>query len=839
MWIGEVPLVLRLLTLPERILVARFFPAAYIVKLYPAKKGARSWPSSGFHSGIRGNVSTYRLNTEDIAEMTDSQIMPPSSTILAATIGITFIGPRNLPERTMPGFLQVNRRRVHDALLWLKENNPVYHNIIISVDRLNELPQDDVPVEISCLMKLSDNVDQFVDENNGYVPDYDDDFEPDPDNDDGKKISCINLPFSFLIISTASLSDPVVDDRDYSMEPPSENNAECAIPLQALGVVDVAANEVPDNELLANTLANISRADKTGGWAVRRSSDFVNEYPRLDDTGNRFSGSSENPNHLLGSFPCLFPFGLGGFEVGRVYNVSYETHARWALRYEDHRFRTDLHFMFQIFGVIQKRRMCASAALQISKQSFLRFESAIRNLDSAAFERAAKEEHARENYSDPTMISLRETITAVRTKVDGTDEARIRIRSLVWGMCIKKNPPSLWLTINPTDTQNPIARMFAGEEIDLDHYCALDHHPIVGAVAGDLFASALFFHTIINAVIHYLLGIQGYDRHQTLRRKKGIFSTVSAFVGTVEAQGQGTLHLHMLLWLEGAVTTSKMKELLSTEHFRDRITNFLAANISGDIANLDGPSILSLPKDKTAAFSRPVDPRLADYETSAHAAEIATARMVQVHQCTHACLRIIKGRWRCKRRAPFALADAPWINDRGDWGIKRRYGYVNGFCPSLLQAVRCNHDLKLVTNGEETKKIAWYFTNYETKILLHSTNTSALLAKTFRYHRVAESYTSDLHLLNKRLIQRCANTLTREREIGAPEVVSYLMGWGDRFISHHFETIYWFSVISMLKKCYPILTQSFARSVLTHSFYNLLIVLQKSDRPNDCICIKR
>lgn len=265
----------------------------------------------------------------------------------------------------------------------------------------------------------------------------------------------------------------------------------------------------------------------------------------------------------------------------------------------------------------------------------------------------------------------------------------------------------------------------------------------------------------------------------------------------------------MLLWLDGAVMTSKMKELLQTERFRLRVQKFIAANISADIDHLDGPSILSLPKDKAAAFSRPVDPRLPNYESQAHAAEVATARMVQVHQCTHACLRLIKGRWRCKRRAPFALADSPWIDDRGDWGIARRYGYVNNFCPPLLQAVRCNHDLKLVTNGEETKKISWYITIYETKILLTSTNITALLAKTFLYHRASETYTTDLRLLNKRLIQRCVNTLTREREMGAPEVVSYLMGWGDRFVSHHFETIHWFSVTAALKKCYPILTVIF------------------------------
>jgi hypothetical protein len=70
MWIGDVPLELKVLTLPERILVARYFPAAYIVKLYPRQKGARTWATTGLHSGLQGNVSMYRLNTDDIAKMT-------------------------------------------------------------------------------------------------------------------------------------------------------------------------------------------------------------------------------------------------------------------------------------------------------------------------------------------------------------------------------------------------------------------------------------------------------------------------------------------------------------------------------------------------------------------------------------------------------------------------------------------------------------------------------------------------------------------------------------------------------------------------------------------------
>ena len=170
LWIGDIPLELKILTLSERILVARFFPAAYIVKLYPKMKGTRNWASDGFYHALRGNVSTYRLNTDQISHLACSNIMPPSPTILAATIGVTFVGPKNVPERTMPGFLRVNRACIRMALEWLKDHNPLYANISISGDRLSALPVNDVPEELLSVVKYSDDTRLLAEETDGYVP---------------------------------------------------------------------------------------------------------------------------------------------------------------------------------------------------------------------------------------------------------------------------------------------------------------------------------------------------------------------------------------------------------------------------------------------------------------------------------------------------------------------------------------------------------------------------------------------------------------------------------------------------------------------------------------------
>jgi hypothetical protein len=575
------------------------------------------------------------------------------------------------------------------------------------------------------------------------------------------------------------------------------------MPLHSLGVVDVAATGVEENEMLAHALVNLTQRDRAEGWAVKRSSDFVNEYPRRDAEGALSEGTSDNPNHLLGTFPCLFPYGRGGFEVDRPIPVPYDAHGRWSIRYSDKRFREDHLFIFQIFGVLQKRQLCAAAALQISKHCFLREENAIRSLKPSDFELAAAEERARKPFSNPVIRSLRRNLSAVRAKVMGTDESRIKICSLIWGMCIKKCPPSIWLTINPADTQDPIAQV-----LDLDDFAAFDKKPSSVAIAADPFASARFFHLVVEAVLQALLGIKGFQHARAVEREPGVLGVVEAYIGTVEAQGRGTLHLHMVLWLKGALTADKMRERLLTADFRAKVKRFISANIHADLPDTHGTAVLSVPQLSRVAFSRPVDPRKPDYNEKRKNAEKKIARTVQVHQCGHSCMKLTRGgRYVCKRKAPFPLATDSWIDENGRWGPRRTFGYLNNWCPEILQSIRANHDIKLITNGMETKDIVFYITNYATKKHLTSSNISPLLAKTFAFNgtSAAQGRTSSLSALNKKLMQRCGNTLSREQELSAPKVISHLMNWGDRYISHHFETIHWYTVLSLLKKTFPVL----------------------------------
>ncbi|KAG2738913.1 hypothetical protein P692DRAFT_20851588 [Suillus brevipes Sb2] len=177
LWIGDIPTELSSLTIPERLLVALHFPSAYVIKLFPKQKGAKFWDTAGFNSGIRGNVSTYRLNTSDIADMVNPKCLPPKPAILASTIGVTIVGPKNFPEHSIPHILVVNRTRVHDALRFLKKENPLYADVSISEEHLQELPENGVPHEIMDMIKHSEDIGALEKERDGYVAEDDERYE--------------------------------------------------------------------------------------------------------------------------------------------------------------------------------------------------------------------------------------------------------------------------------------------------------------------------------------------------------------------------------------------------------------------------------------------------------------------------------------------------------------------------------------------------------------------------------------------------------------------------------------------------------------------------------------
>lgn len=100
------------------------------------------------------------------------------------------------------------------------------------------------------------------------------------------------------------------------------------------------------------------------------------------------------------------------------------------------------------------------------------------------------------------------------------------------------NPPNLWITINPDNLNNPIAQIFANEEIDLDEFVCTagpDRQTHVKNLAKNGYTGVKYFHFVIETVLKELFGIS--VKGSRIYRRKGIFGLVNAYFGVVEAQG--------------------------------------------------------------------------------------------------------------------------------------------------------------------------------------------------------------------------------------------------------------------------------------------------------------
>jgi hypothetical protein len=77
------------------------------------------------------------------------------------------------------------------------------------------------------------------------------------------------------------------------------------------------------------------------------------------------------------------------------------------MQYADKRFQKDFHFMFQVFGVIQKHQVCLSTVLQVQKKAFHDNEMSFPHLTADDLSLAGRQEAKKETISNPVICALK------------------------------------------------------------------------------------------------------------------------------------------------------------------------------------------------------------------------------------------------------------------------------------------------------------------------------------------------------------------------------------------------------------------------------------------------
>jgi len=303
----------------------------------------------------------------------------------------------------------------------------------------------------------------------------------------------------------------------------------------------------------------------------------VHIIPRGSAPGNEYN----NPTLLLGLYPTLFPYGAGGFEdTSRPTKISFKKQIQYLLTYSDRRFEEHHSFIFIVFNMLQRREACLHARLMTSKPYFSKTADQIVsvNADDVKEVLSSFEKNKMNIRShNPQMHALLSQVKAVGGKVMGSAHSRSLLRSQIHGLIFNQGLPSIFLTINPADINSRIALYFAGVNLDLDAIIPNNlpsTYQRAEIIASHPVATAKFFDRLVTTVL------------ETMIAGEKVLGPVKAYFGTVESQGRGSLHLHMLIWLDHDYTPAQLREKIKDEQFRNDLKDYLEDIISEDLDHL-------------------------------------------------------------------------------------------------------------------------------------------------------------------------------------------------------------------------------------------------------------
>lgn len=753
--IGDTPLPLQDLTPVEESMIARCRAKCMIVQL---RETDYILPNT--QRGIKGHVIVFPQNPDSLAT-----ILPPSSSEVEQYLCVVFIGSRRpddvwVNEKAKP--LAVRREKVRQALMWLKENNTLYKEVIIDQDRIGALPVQ------------------------GTAP-YQFEFHA---------VQGAKTP------NTTSTYDPVHEEPGI---PPSRDGEQTnnEIVFQNVVISDVDGDSSA-SVLKAAAIRHL-RSKKTGFIEVPHGEDPINEF--------------YNPSLFPKIAPTLFPYGIGGLEdTVRSSPIPMDAHVRHLLRLADRRFQKHFSFFFTAFNMMQRRQMLLRTKLKVDTPRFDSVAHSISNISLDAVQRVTErlargESSLAVNADERRVMDLMKEVKSITTHVPGSAASRVAMRNEIRGLMMTCGLPSWFITVNPADVYNPLVKFLGGADIDIDALLpeqVPDFWEQSILIAKNPAIAAKFFNVYIKAFIKTVLGFGCEDNE--IKQKGGIVGRVKAHYGCVEAQGRGTLHCHMLVWIQDALNPNELKSILLREPtglFSVRLLEMLDDTISNAIPFQFSNSADPLDTaDKphpcaTRGVGKSLD-RKQDREKDLR----DLVKECQLHSHKPTCYKY----WRGDPDPKVCRFDLDEGNvnpvssvdpETGELHLRRVNGLVNNFNLTITEAVRCNTDIKFIGSGQSAKAILYYITDYVTKTQLKAHVAFSALELATRRMGEFDPERDEPILHAKRLLQKCAYAMLSHQELSAQQVMSYLLDYEDHFTSHQYRNLYWTTFERALERMDP------------------------------------
>lgn len=553
-------------------------------------------------------------------------------------------------------------------------------------------------------------------------------------------------------------------------------------------VIDDVDGRAPLNELKAAAVRHMKQQGKPF-LQVPRNPMPVREY--------------FNPELFPRMYPTLFPYGVGGLEDhSRAIAIGFNRHLKHLFRLADRRFQEHYSFLFAAFNIVQRRQVVLHTSLKVQRASLQTLSKRFKELTPEAVHRVCtKVENGEFKVADcdveeHRVVELLKEVEVVNSHVPGTAAAKMDMRQEIRALTLQHGLPSFYVTVNPADIYHPLVRFLAGDEIAdasrsdsrgdtfFKQAMLISRNPVIAAD---------FFELIMKAFIECLLGWR--PRGEPVHR--GLLGVVKGYYGCVETQGRGSLHCHMVLWLEGGMDARELRDrMLSEENgdFERRLVRFIDEAIWNSI-----PEGEDEPEGKENPCAREgVDLTLrGDELKKARERDLRElARVCQRHVHGPSCYRRGKGLPtldHCRHDLDGRYYRATTYFDKEEKILRLRCldGMVNNYHPVMLEALRCNMDISLIGSIAEAKAVTYYVTNYIAKAEMKAHLAYAAVELGLQRSVDDRGIVEDLRVLSKRVLNKCAMALISQQEMSAQFVALYLLGQQDHYTSHEFRRFFW------------------------------------------------
>ncbi|RXW20021.1 hypothetical protein EST38_g5837 [Candolleomyces aberdarensis] len=221
-----------------------------------------------------------------------------------------------------------------------------------------------------------------------------------------------------------------------------------------------------------------------------------------------------NPYLLSWVLPHLDPWGIGGFyHPKRKRYISMEEQLGHMLRVDDECFEQDGEFAFLFYNIIRKKNVNHGIRFSAPARKYRRVVSDLLAIDKIRLVTLAEKLRGNPLYrptdeSELRILEVLKSINLMARDIPGGAAQKLRMRNEIRGLMVSLGSPALFITLNPSDKDNPLVQIYAhsGATIeDIMRGVALSDWERRVLAAKNPAACARFFDSVIKAFIKYVL----------------------------------------------------------------------------------------------------------------------------------------------------------------------------------------------------------------------------------------------------------------------------------------------------------------------------------------------